>query len=162
MPVCDGPQSQSDHETGNERQQVERAPPFYQKSEWRAVGLLPKRFHQRHHRAIQPGKPSWIPNSFSGKSSRESTKPDFDSVRNRESAIWPANIKKPAEKFTSLNALLLSPTHMFAWRLFRKDDSDKRRSRRLVRWLLHPFLQTQCVTKSSSPPNPPIAAPVGS
>ena len=51
-------------------------------------------------------------------------KPDFDSVLNRVGYLA-REYKKPSEKFTSLNALLLSPTHMFAWRLFRTDDSHK-------------------------------------
>jgi predicted glutamine amidotransferase len=50
---------------------------------------------------------------------------DFDLVSDRVGYLA-REYKKPAEKFTSLNAVLLSPTHLFAWRLFRTDDSHQR------------------------------------
>lgn len=50
---------------------------------------------------------------------------DFDSVRNRVGYLA-REYKKHPEGFTCLNALLLSPTHLFAWRLFRTEGPQKR------------------------------------
>ena len=52
-------------------------------------------------------------------------KADFEPLRNQVGCLAREYRKHP-EGFTSLNALLLSPTRLFAWRLFRTDDSRKR------------------------------------
>ncbi len=51
-------------------------------------------------------------------------KSDFDLVSKRVGYLA-REYKKHPEGFTCLNGLLLSPTHLFAWRLFRTDASRK-------------------------------------
>jgi predicted glutamine amidotransferase len=50
-------------------------------------------------------------------------KADFDLVSNRVGYLA-REYKKHPEGFTSLNAVLLSPTHLFVWRLFRRPAAD--------------------------------------
>lgn len=51
-------------------------------------------------------------------------KADFDSLHERVGYLAREYRKHP-EGFTSINALLLSPTHLFAWRIFRTDGSRR-------------------------------------